>query len=102
MARAIEIAGPNPLRLCNLAYAQVFLGRRQEAQVTVRAALKLDAGYPQAHLILGTILAGDQRTLAEAIPHLQRAAESLTSAQATLDRARGAMRNLTAAQSPAK
>lgn len=99
MARAIEIAGPDPLRLCNLAYAQVFLGRREEAQTTVRAALRLDASYPQAHLILGTILASDTRTLAEAIPHLERAAESLTSAQGTLDRARGALKNLTAARS---
>jgi tetratricopeptide (TPR) repeat protein len=99
MARAIQIAGPNPLRLCNLAYAQIFLGRKEEAQATARAALRLDGGYPQAHLILGTILAGDKRTVAEAIPHLQRAAESIPSAQGTLNRAREALRNVTAAQS---
>ena len=97
LTRAIEIAGPSPLRLCNLAYAQINLGRREESLVSARAALRMDSGYPQAHLILGAILAGDRRTLAESIPHLERAAESIPAAQGTLERARDAMRNSAAA-----
>jgi tetratricopeptide (TPR) repeat protein len=79
-ARAIEIAGPDPLRLCNLAYAQINLGQVQEALVSVRAALRLDASYPQAHFLLGSML------VAEAISHLKRAAETIPSARATLQR----------------
>ena len=52
---------------------------------SARAALRLDSGSPQAHLILGSILAVDPRTRAEAITHLERAAETLPSARATLE-----------------
>jgi tetratricopeptide (TPR) repeat protein len=100
MTRAIEIAGPNPLRLCNLAYAQTFLGRREEALVSVRAALRLDGGYLQGHLILGTILAADRRTVSEAIPHLERAVQSFPSAQAILEQARGALSNSAVVKPP--
>ncbi len=78
--------------LCNLAYAQLNLGRVAESLASVRAALHLDSGYPQGHLILGSILAADPRTRTEAIPHLERAAETIPSARATLERTRSAMR----------
>jgi tetratricopeptide (TPR) repeat protein len=90
LARAIAIAGPNPMQLSNLAYAQHQLNRLPEAIAAARAALRLDSGWPQAHLILGSILAQDPRTRAESIPHLERAAETLPSARATLQRLRGA------------
>jgi predicted Zn-dependent protease len=90
LARAIAIAGPNPLPLCNLAYAQGRLNRFPEAIASARAALRLDSGSPQAHLILGSILAQDPRTRAESIPHLERAAETLPSARATLEQVRRA------------
>lgn len=86
LTRAIEIAGPNPLRLCNLAYAQIKLSRVQESIASVRAALRLDSDYPQAHLILGSILAADSRTRSEAIPHLERVADTFPSARETLER----------------
>ena len=92
LTRALEIAGPNALMLCNLAYAQLNLGRVVESLASVSAALRLDSGYPQGHLILGSILAADPRTRAEAIPHLERAAETIPSARATLERTRSAMR----------
>ena len=88
--RALAIAGPNPLMLSNLAYAQINLGRVDDSLASVRAALRLDAAYPQAHLILGSILAADPRTRADAIPHLERAAESIPSARPLLERARAA------------
>jgi len=87
MNRAIAIAGPNALRLTNLAFAQINLSLVPEALANVRAALRLDSSYAQAHLILGSILAGDRRTLSEAIPHLERAAEIFPSARAALERA---------------
>jgi tetratricopeptide (TPR) repeat protein len=91
-SRAIEIAGPNPLMLCNLAFAQMYLGRVPESLAAVRAALRMDAGYPQGHLILGSILATDPRTRSEAIPHLERAAETIPSARAALERVRNNLR----------
>ena len=41
-----------------------------------------------AHLLLGSLLAGDRRTLPEAIPHLERAAESIPAARDTLEKVR--------------
>jgi tetratricopeptide (TPR) repeat protein len=90
LTRAIEIAGPNPLRLSNLAYAQINLSRVAESIGSVRAALRLDAGYPPAHLILGSILAADPRTRAEAIPHLEQAAESIPAARVMLEKLQAA------------
>lgn len=90
LARAIVIAGPSTLLLSNLAYAQRQLNRLPEAIVSAPAALRLDSGSPQAHLILGSILAQDPRTRAESIPHLERAAETLPSARASLEQVRRA------------
>ena len=86
LTRAMEIAGPDPPKLCNLAYAQASLNRVQESIGTVRAALRLDSRFPQAHLLLGSLLAVDPRTRAEAIPHLERAAQSIPSARALLEK----------------
>ena len=88
LARAIDIAGPDALRLSNLAYVQMNLGRVREALLSVRAALRLNSGYAQAHLILGSILASSRGTLSEAIPHLELAAETLPAAVPALARAR--------------
>jgi tetratricopeptide (TPR) repeat protein len=88
VSRAIEIAGPSPMTLCNLAYADYQLHRNADAITATRSALRLDSAYPQAHLILGSILAADPRTRAESIPHLERAAETLPSARATLEKVR--------------
>lgn len=88
LAHAIAIAGPSQVQLSNLAYAQSRLNRFPEAIASARAALRLDSGSPQAHLILGSILALDPRTRAESIPHLERAAETLPSARATLEKLR--------------
>jgi tetratricopeptide (TPR) repeat protein len=88
LTHAMSIAGPNALMLSNLAYAQVNLGRLPESLASVRAALRLDSGYLQAHLILGSILVADPKTRAEAIPHLELAAEKFPSARALLERVR--------------
>jgi len=90
LTRAIAITGPNPIQLSNLAYAQRQLNRIPEAIASARAALRLDSGSAQAHLILGSILAVDLRTRGEAITHLEQASETLPSARATLDKVRGA------------
>jgi tetratricopeptide (TPR) repeat protein len=87
-SQAIAIAGPNAPRLSNLAYAQGQLHRFPEAAESARAALRLDPGSAQAHLILGSILAVDPRTRAESIPHLESAAETMPSARTILQKVR--------------
>ena len=84
--RALEIGGPDPVNLCNLAYAQFQLHQFANAESSARAALRLDSEYDQAHLVLGSVLAISPATRAEAIPHLERAAERFSSARVTLDR----------------
>jgi tetratricopeptide (TPR) repeat protein len=85
LERALALAGPDAPRLSNLAFAQCRLNLIPDAIASARAALRLDSGSPQAHLILGSLLARDPRTRVEAIPHLERAAETLPSARATLE-----------------
>ncbi|MBS1858524.1 MAG: tetratricopeptide repeat protein [Acidobacteria bacterium] len=79
--RALDIAGPFPAALCNLAWVQARTGHRDQALETVRAGLRLDQSSPQGHLILGALLAQDPRTRDEAILHLTKAAETLKSAR---------------------
>ncbi len=88
LSHAIAIAGPNSPRLTNLAYVQGQLHRFPEAIESARAALRIDPGSPQAHLILGSLLAVDARTRAESIPHLERAAETMPSARTILEKVR--------------
>jgi tetratricopeptide (TPR) repeat protein len=90
LTQAISIAGPNPVALSNQAFAQRQLNRIPDAIATARAALRLDSGSPQAHLILGSILAGDPRTRGEGITHLEQAAETMPSARSALEQLRGA------------
>jgi tetratricopeptide (TPR) repeat protein len=82
--RAIQIAGPSSVSLCNLAWVQMRLGKRDEAIELVRAGLRLDQSSPQGHLILGNLLASDPRTREEAIMHLRKAKETLPSAKEVL------------------
>ena len=88
LTRAIAIAGPSAVLLSNLAYAQIQLNRIPEASVSARAAVRLDSSNPQAHLILGWILARDARTRDESMSHLERAAETLPSARTILEKLR--------------
>jgi tetratricopeptide (TPR) repeat protein len=87
---AIQIAGPDPITLSNLAFAQYRLQRFEDAMANARAALRLDSGYLQAHLILGSVLARNPAARAEAICHLELAAEKFPSARVNLDRLRAA------------
>jgi tetratricopeptide (TPR) repeat protein len=89
LTRAIDIAGPTPLSVSNQPYAD-NRSRLAESIGSVRAALRLDEGYPPAHLILGSSLAADPRTRAEAIPHLEQAAESIPAARVMLEKVQAA------------
>jgi tetratricopeptide (TPR) repeat protein len=84
--RALEIGGPNVVVLCNLASAQIRSGRRTDAIESARAALRIDSGLLQGHLILGAILAGDPQTREEGIAHLRLASEKYESARQLLMR----------------
>ncbi len=85
-SRANRIAGPNPVALCDMAFADLQLRRREEALSALDACLKLDPYRPQAHYLLGAILAPDPRHHAEALRHLQLAAPSIPGARAMLQR----------------
>jgi len=85
-SRANRIAGPNPVALCDMAFADLQLRRREEALAALDACLKLDPYRPQAHYLLGAILAPDPRRHAEALRHLQLAAPSIPGARAMLQR----------------
>jgi hypothetical protein len=88
IGRASAIAKPGPVQLCNLAFAELQLKRYDQAVEAARSSLRLDSGYAQAHFVLGVLLARRPATLREALPHLERAAQTLPSAQAALDLAR--------------
>lgn len=97
LEKAIRISPEYADAYNNLAVQHIRMGRFEEACgelaraiASARAALRLDSGSPQAHLILGSILAQDPRTRAESIPHLERAAETLPSARASLEQVRRA------------
>jgi tetratricopeptide (TPR) repeat protein len=87
---AMKIGGPDPVNLCNLAFAQFQLHQFPESEASARAALRLDSGYLQAHLVLGSVLALNRAAWDEAIGHLQLAARQFASAQKTLDSLRAA------------
>ena len=88
--RAMEIGGPDAINLCNLAFVQFQLRHYGDAEASALAALRLDSGYLQAHLVLGSVLALDRTTWTEAIAHLEKAATKFASAQKTLDALRAA------------
>ena len=91
LARALDIGGPNPVVLTNLASMQLAVKQVAEAEKYARAALHLDAGYAQAHYILGIALSMDTRTVSEGLVHLQTAALTLPGAQAQIERVRQAL-----------
>ena len=87
-SRANQIAGPDPTALCDMAFAEIQLRRGGEALAALNASLKLDPYRPQAHYLLGALLASDPNRRAEALPHLELAARSMPAAQSLLERVR--------------
>jgi tetratricopeptide (TPR) repeat protein len=83
-SRAIDIAGPNPRDLTDMALAEYKLERYADSMQSARSALRLDPNYHPAHYVLGAGLAMDKRTMAESVPHLERAAQTIGSAKAIL------------------
>ena len=94
IADALAIAGPNAVDLCNLAFVATAQGRYAEAIDTAKAALKADPSSPHAHYILGTLLMLDQRTAAEGLRHLEKAAPTIAGAREALERWRARGRAL--------
>ena len=89
--RALEIGGPNPLLLTDLASAQFAQKRLDDATQSARSALRLDAGYAQAHLMLGMALCNDTRTVQEGLEHLRKAAETLPIARIEIEKVEQAL-----------
>jgi tetratricopeptide (TPR) repeat protein len=82
--RSLEIAGPNAVDLCNLAFVDTAEHRFPEAVDAVKAALRSDPANANAHYILGTLLVLDKRTADEGIRHLQQAAPTVRGAREML------------------
>ena len=83
-SQAITAAGPNARDLSNQALAYYHLEDYAESIKAARWALRLDPNYNPAHFILGATPAIDKRTMAESVPHLERAARTIMSAKAIL------------------
>lgn len=88
LERASQIGPVTVILLSDLAYAQFCVGRNQEGARSARAALNLDPSHPAAHYLLALFLLRDPRTAAEAVHHLEIAAQTLKSARVELDRLR--------------
>ncbi len=84
--RALEVGSPTPLLLTNLALAQFGLKQLTDAAGSARRALRLEPGYPRAHFILGLVLSSDTRTIQEGLQHLQKAGETIPSAQVEFEK----------------
>src|SRR5262245_6975286 len=82
--QAMNIAGPSARDLSTMALADYNLGRYADSAEAARSALRLDPNYDPAHFVLAVTLAIDKRTVAESVPHLERAARTITSAKAIL------------------
>jgi tetratricopeptide (TPR) repeat protein len=88
LQRAGQLVKPTALILGNTAYAQLALGRDDEAMQSLRKAVELDASYAPAQYLLGVMLARDAVTRREAIAHLELAAGSLAGARVALEQVR--------------
>lgn len=87
--RAIDLAGPSTVPLCNIAYAQSLLGLAADAKQSAEEALRLKPDDAHAHYILGMILYTGRTDDAEAIRHLALAAPSIPGARAALQKIEG-------------
>jgi tetratricopeptide (TPR) repeat protein len=84
--RAMEIAGPSAIALCDLSSAQIRLGLRDQAIASARASLKMDNSFLPGHLMLGSILVVDPATRAEGMQHLEKVRETFASARDILEK----------------
>jgi tetratricopeptide (TPR) repeat protein len=85
LTHAGEISHPTAMTLSNIAFAQIALHRNAEGVSALRAAIRLDPSYAQAHYLLGAFLVQNARTRAEGIPHLEIAAKTMPAARSELE-----------------
>jgi tetratricopeptide (TPR) repeat protein len=86
--RAMEIGSPNARDLVNLSVAQWVLNRFDDALLSARQALRLDAGSATAHFVAGSLLTRHPDTLPEAVRHFELAAPEIPLAAERLAKAR--------------
>lgn len=84
ISQAIRVSGPNAKDLSNQALAYYYLEDYAATIKSARWALRLDPNYDPAHFVLGATLAIGKHTMAESVPHLERAARTIMSARAIL------------------
>ena len=88
LTKAGEIAGPNAMALSNLAFAQMYLHRYDDALGNLKQSLSLAPRAPQTNYLMGMLLAMKPQTRSQALPHLEVAARTLPVAQPLLESVR--------------
>ena len=84
VSRALDLAGPNSVDLCNLAVAQWGLHRYPQALESAMKGAQLNPESDKAQYLVGALLVNTNRWK-EAMPHLKYAARTMPAAQQILD-----------------
>ncbi len=84
LVRALDLAGPNAVDLCNLAVAQWGLHRYPQALESAMKGAELNPASDKAQYLVGALLVNTNRWK-EALPHLKYAARTMPAAQQILD-----------------
>jgi tetratricopeptide (TPR) repeat protein len=83
---AIDLGGPTPLLLCNLAFAHICLKHLTDAMEFTRAALRIQPDDPHANFLYSELLIIGNGSRDEIARHLQMAAKTIPAAQEALER----------------
>jgi Tfp pilus assembly protein PilF len=86
LEQAVQLLPGRPELHSNLAYALYLKGQTERGLKEVHRALQLDAGKPKTRLVLGMLLLQQGAHDAEALQHLQAAAEEIPGAHLVLAR----------------
>jgi Tfp pilus assembly protein PilF len=84
LEQAVELLPGRPEIHSNFAYALGLKGQTERGLTEVRKALQLDAGRPKTRLVLGMLLLQQGAHDAEALKHLEAAAEEIPDAHLVL------------------
>lgn len=84
--RSIAIDGPNSLKLCNLAFAQLHLANDAAALASARAALQLQPGDARAQYVVGLVLYLNHGPMDEVRNRLEFAGRTLPEAKDALEK----------------
>jgi Tfp pilus assembly protein PilF len=86
LEQAVQVLPGRPENHSNLAYGLWLKGQTERGLQEVRKALQLDPGRPKTRMVLGMLLLQEGSHEAEALKHLQAAAEEIPGAHLLLAR----------------